>query len=488
MTALEQRAIRDAYFSAREIMDPQAREADLLGRLPDLIAHAMQAPGWRRRLDGIDPAGVTSRKTLARLPVLRKADLMRLQAECPPLGGLACVPASAFRRLFLSPGPVAEPEGHGPDWWGTARALHAAGLRRGDIAINCFSHHLTPGARFVESGLHAIGAAVIPGGVGNIDQQVDAICRHGATSYVGTPDFLKLLLDRAAESGKNMRTLTKGFVSGGALPSSLRAALSARGVSVFQGYASADLGLIAYETVPDDGLVLNEERLVEIVDPSSGAPVEPGAVGEIVVTRFDADYPMIRLSTGDLSAFKPGPSPCGRTNQRLTGWLGRADESAKVRACSSTPRRWWSSPAGFPRSRACASWFSARRTKTPSGSRPNARSPVRAWSRPSGRRSGMSPSSAARSCSRHRALSRRTAAASPTRAEPRPAAVTAHHHANTRGSGKVRLLRLMQFCARPAFLPGTGSPAAADPHPPGERTAIPPFGRGSLRLRPSRSR
>lgn len=241
------------------------------------------------------------------------------------------MPASAFRRLFLSPGPVAEPEGHGPDWWGTARALHAAGLRRGDIAINCFSHHLTPGARFVESGLHAIGAAVIPGGVGNTDQQVDAICRHGATSYVGTPDFLKLLLDRAAESGKNMRTLTKGFVSGGALPSSLRAALSARGVSVFQGYASADLGLIAYETVPDDGLVLNEERLVEIVDPSSGAPVEPGAVGEIVVTRFDADYPMIRLSTGDLSAFKPGPSPCGRTNQRLTGWLGRADESAKVK-------------------------------------------------------------------------------------------------------------------------------------------------------------
>lgn len=331
MTTLEQPAIRDAYFSAREIMDPRAREADLLGRLPDLIAHAMQAPGWRRHLDGIDPAGVTSRQAFARLPILRKADLMRLQAECPPLGGLACVPASAFRRLFLSPGPVAEPEGHGPDWWGTARALHAAGMRRGDIAINCFSHHLTPGARFVESGLHAIGAAVIPGGVGNTDQQVDAICRHGATSYVGTPDFLKLLLDRAAELGRDVGTLTKGFVSGAALPASLRAALWARGVSVLQGYASADLGLIAYETVPEAGLVLNEELIVEIVDPLTGALVEPGGVGEVVVTRFNPDYPMIRLSTGDLSAIKPGLSPCGRTNQRLAGWLGRADQSAKVK-------------------------------------------------------------------------------------------------------------------------------------------------------------
>lgn len=204
-------------------------------------------------------------------------------------------------------------------------------MRRGDIAINCFSHHFTPGARFVESGMHAIGAAVIAGGVGNTDQQVEAICRYGATSYLGTPDFLKLLLDRAADLGRDMPTLTKGFVSGAALPSSLRASLSARGVSVLQGYASADVGLIAYESVPDDGLVLNEERLVEIVDPSTGTSVEPGAVGEVVVTRFDADYPMIRLSTGDLSAVKPGLSPCGRTNQRLAGWLGRADQSAKVK-------------------------------------------------------------------------------------------------------------------------------------------------------------
>lgn len=331
MTALEQPVISDIYFSAREVMDPEAREWNLLGRLPGLVARAMQAPGWRRHLAGIDPGGVRDRQALACLPILRKADLMRLQAECPPLGGLTCAPVSSFKRLFLSPGPVAEPEGHGPDWWGTARGLHAAGMRRGDIAINCFSHHLTPGARFVESGMHAIGAAVIAGGVGNTDQQVEAICRYGATSYLGTPDFLKLLLDRAADLGRDMPTLTKGFVSGAALPSSLRASLSARGVSVLQGYASADVGLIAYESVPDDGLVLNEERLVEIVDPSTGTSVEPGAVGEVVVTRFGADYPMIRLSTGDLSAVKPGLSPCGRTNQRLAGWLGRADQSAKVK-------------------------------------------------------------------------------------------------------------------------------------------------------------
>ena len=321
----------DAYFSVREVMDPEARERDLLGRLPGLVARAMQAPGWHRHLDGVDPAGVADRQGLARLPILRKADLMRLQAECPPLGGFACAPVSSFKRLFLSPGPVAEPEGHGPDWWGTARGLHAAGMRPGDIAINCFSHHLTPGARFVESGMHAIGATIIAGGVGNTDQQVEAICRYGATCYLGTPDFLKLLLDRAAELGKSMRTLTKRFVSGAALPFSLRVSLSAHSVSVLQGYASADLGLIAYETVPEDGLVINEERIVEVVDPVTGAPVEPGAVGEVVVTRFNADYPMIRLATGDLSAVKPGLSPCGRTNQRLAGWLGRADQSAKVK-------------------------------------------------------------------------------------------------------------------------------------------------------------
>ncbi|MFG1299818.1 AMP-binding protein [Xanthobacter sp. V3C-3] len=324
-------AICDAYFSTREVVEPEAREQDLLGRLPGLVARAMQAPGWRRHLDGIDPSGVTNRPALAHLPILRKADLMRLQAEAPPLGGLACAPVSSFKRLFLSPGPVAEPEGHGPDWWGTARGLYAAGVRRSDIAINCFSHHLTPGARLVESGMHAIGATIIAGGVGNADQQVEGICRYGATCYLGTPDFLKLLLDRAADLGKSMRTLTKGFVSGAALPFALRAELSARGVSVLQGYASADLGLIAYETVPEDGLVLNEDRIVEIVDPVTGAPVEAGAVGEVVVTRFDANYPMIRLSTGDLSAIKPGLSPCGRTNQRLAGWLGRADESAKVK-------------------------------------------------------------------------------------------------------------------------------------------------------------
>jgi len=331
MTKLRPPSAPSVYFCAREVMDPEARERGLFARLPGLIAHAMQAPGWKRQLEGLDPRAVTDRNALGRLPILRKASLMQLQADHPPLGGLACAPASSFKRLFLSPGPVAEPEGDSPDWWGAARGLYAAGIRPGDVAINCFSYHLTPGARFVESGMHTIGATVIPGGIGNTDQQIEAIARYRATGYLGTADFLKILLDRAAELGKSTRTLSKAFVSGAALPSSLRSCFTAQGVSALQGYALADLGLIAYETVPEDGLVINEDRIVEIVHPVTCEPVEDGEVGEIVVTSFNNDYPMIRLATGDLSAIKPGQSTCGRTNRRLVGWLGRADQSAKVK-------------------------------------------------------------------------------------------------------------------------------------------------------------
>ncbi|CAL8981408.1 Phenylacetate-coenzyme A ligase [Rhodoplanes serenus] len=319
------------HYDTRESRDPALRERDLMARLPGLLAHAMQAPGWRRHLAGVDPAAVTARQALRALPLLRKSDLVGLQAADPPLGGFACVPTTAFRRLFVSPGPVAEPEGEGRDWWGMAAGLFAAGFRAGDVALNCFSYHLTPGAYLAESGLRALGGVVIPGGVGNTDQQVEAIRRYRPVGYLGTGDFLKIILDRAAETGRHCGSLTKAFTTGAALPPSLRAALADHGVAALQGYATADVGLIAYETIAETGLVVNEDRIVEIVRPGTGDPVPDGEIGEVVVTTFTRDYPMIRFATGDLSAVRPGRSDCGRTNIRLAGWLGRADQSAKVK-------------------------------------------------------------------------------------------------------------------------------------------------------------
>lgn len=327
------------HYDALETRAPEVRERDLLARLPGAVARAMQAPGWARHLAGIDPAAVTSREGLAQLPLLRKADLPRLQKEDPPFGGFNVTPPGKARRLYMSPGPIFEPEAHGQDFGGAARALFAAGLRPGDIVHNSFSHHLTPGAYMLEAGAHALGCAIIPGGVGNTEAQLEAIAQLRPTAYVGTPDFLKILLDRAAETGKDASSIKRGLVSGAALPASLRAALAARGVTVQQCYAVAETGVIAYESEARDGMIVNEDLIVEIVRPGTGDRVSEGEVGEVVVTTFNAHYPMIRLATGDLSALMPGLSPCGRTNMRLRGWLGRADQTAKVKGMFVRPEQ-----------------------------------------------------------------------------------------------------------------------------------------------------
>jgi phenylacetate-CoA ligase len=324
-------AERTEFYDSLETRDPQSRERELFAQLPGTIANAMQAPGWARQLAGIDPKSVTSRKALAALPVLRKADLKELQQKNPPFGGFAVTAPGKARRLLMSPGPIFEPEGHGKDWWGAARALHAAGFRPGDIVHNAFAYHLTPGGFILESGAHALGCAVIPGGIGNTEQQVEAIAILEPRGYTGTPDFLKILLDTAQKLGKDVSSLKRGLVSGAALPPSLRQELASRGVDVLQSYATAELGVIAYESQAREGMIVNETVLVEIVRPGTGDPVVDGEVGEVVVTSFNRDYPMIRLATGDLSAVLDGQSPCGRTNLRIKGWMGRADQTTKVK-------------------------------------------------------------------------------------------------------------------------------------------------------------
>jgi phenylacetate-CoA ligase len=329
--SMAESAKRTEFYDSLETRDPQSRERELFAQLPGTIANAMQAPGWARQLAGIDPKSVTSRKALAALPVLRKADLKELQQKNPPFGGFAVTAPGKARRLLMSPGPIFEPEGHGKDWWGAARALHAAGFRPGDIVHNAFAYHLTPGGFILESGAHALGCAVIPGGIGNTEQQVEAIAVLKPNGYTGTPDFLKILLDIAQKLGKDASSLKRGLVSGAALPSSLRQELASRGVDVLQSYATAELGVIAYESSAREGMIVNETVLVEIVRPGTGDPVVDGEVGEVVVTSFNRDYPMIRLATGDLSAVLAGQSPCGRTNLRIKGWMGRADQTTKVK-------------------------------------------------------------------------------------------------------------------------------------------------------------
>src|SRR5262245_24878498 len=291
----------------------------------------MRAPGWARHLAGVDPKAATSRAALARLPLLRKSDLPALQKQTPPFGGLNVLAPNQARRVMVSPGPIFELEGHRLDAAGVARALFAAGVRAGDIVHNAFSYHLTPGGWMLDDGAHALGCTIIPGGVGNTEQQIDVIAHLRASAYVGTPDFLKILLDTAQKSGKDLSCLKRALVSGAALPASLRDELTGRGVAVLQCYAAAETGVIAYETAAGAGLVVNENLLIEIVRPGTGEPVPDGEVGEVVVTTLNPDYPMIRLGTGDLSAVLPGPCPTGRTNTRIKGWLGRADQTAKVR-------------------------------------------------------------------------------------------------------------------------------------------------------------
>jgi phenylacetate-CoA ligase len=321
----------DRHYDSLEIRDPDDRERDFFGRLPDLIAVALSAPGWATQLAGLDPNAVTSRAALAKLPVLRKSELAMRQKERPPFGGFNVAATGRLRRLLMSPGPIFEPQGAGEDFWGVARALFAAGFRASDVVHNSFSYHLTPGGFMMETGAHALGCAVIPAGTGNTEQQIEAIEHFRPSAYLGTPDYLKILLDAAAKAGMDASSLKRALVSGAALPLSLRQELAARGVEVCQCYATADVGVIAYESEAREGMIVNETLLVEIVRPGTGDPVAAGEVGEVVVTCFNPDYPMIRLATGDLSAVLAGQSPCGRTNTRIKGWMGRANQTTKVK-------------------------------------------------------------------------------------------------------------------------------------------------------------
>ena len=326
------------HFDSLETRDPAAREKDLFARLPAQIAHAMTAPGWAKHLVGVDAKSVASRAALAKLPLLRKSALLSLQKDTPPFGGFNVTLPGKAKRLFMSPGPIFEPEGHTHDY-NASRALFAVGLRAGDVAINCFSYHLTPGAFILEAGVHALGCAVIPGGVGNTEAQLDAIAQLKPSAYVGTPDFLKVLLDAAAKAGKDASSIKRGLVSGAALPASLRKELGERGVAVKQCYAVAEAGVISYESDALEGMIVNEDIILEIVRPGTGDPVAEGEVGEVVVTTFNPDYPMIRLATGDLSAVLAGLSSCGRTNTRIKGWMGRADQTTKVKGMFVRPEQ-----------------------------------------------------------------------------------------------------------------------------------------------------
>ena len=319
------------YYDSLETRDPEAREANLFAALRDHLRAAMRAPAVARLLAGTDPDAVTNRDALAGLPVIRKSELMALQADSPPFGGLTSGAIEEFSNVFASPGPIFEPMPRRPDPFRMARALFAAGVRKGDLVHNTFSYHFTPAGAMLESGARAIGCTVFPAGVGQTELQVQAIARLRPNAYVGTPSFLNILLDKAVELGADVSSITKGLVSGEALPPSLRAAIRERGVSVLQCYAVADVGLIAYESPALEGMVLDEGVILEIVRPGTGDPVAEGEVGEIVVTPLNPDYPLVRFATGDLTAVMPGTSPCGRTNTRVRGWMGRADQTTKVR-------------------------------------------------------------------------------------------------------------------------------------------------------------
>jgi phenylacetate-CoA ligase len=326
-----------AHFDAEEAREPAAREAALLGRLPAFIAYARAAaPGWARHLREIGAGDISSREALAALPLLRKSDLPALQRSDPPFGGL--VTRQAVARIMVSPGSIYEPQAAGPDPWRMARALFAAGFRSGDLVHNAFSYHLTPAGFMLDEAARALGCTVVPAGTGNTEQQAEAAIRLGSSGYIGTPDFLKVLLDKAVELGGGPCGIVRALVSGGALFAPLRADYAARGVAVLQCYATAELGLIAYESAADSGLIVTEGVLVEIVRPGTGDPVPEGDVGEVVVTNFDETYPLIRFATGDLSAVMPGLSACGRTGTRLSGWMGRADQTTKVKGMFVHPR------------------------------------------------------------------------------------------------------------------------------------------------------
>jgi phenylacetate-CoA ligase len=336
-------AVRPIFFDRLENRPPKKREAALMAELPRLVAHAKRrAPGFARILSDVEPGKIKTRKALAALPVTRKSDLATLQKEIPPLGGLNATPVEKLGKLFISPGPIYDPEGRGKNWWRTARGLFAGGFRAGDRVLNTFAYHFTPAGSMLESGAAALGCTVIPSGTGQTEMQVAAIRDLGINAFVGTPSFLKLIVEKADELKTDISSLKKAQVGAEYLPPALRKSLHERGIRVSQCYASADLGLIAYESLsadgtPNEGMIVDEGLLLEIVRPGTGDPVAAGEVGEVVITSFNKDYPLIRFATGDLSAVLAGTSPCGRTNVRIKGWMGRADQSTKVRAMFVTP-------------------------------------------------------------------------------------------------------------------------------------------------------
>ena len=321
-----------SFYDPLETRDPDEREADLMDKLARQVAHAKETTHYYfQSLAGISPFECTTREALAKLPLTRKRDLIDLQKKTPPFGGLNSLARHRAKRVFASPGPIYELQGMEMDHWRMARVLYAAGFRSGDLVHNCFSYHFTPGAFLMEGGARKLGCAVFPGGVGQTEQQVQAMVDLRPECYVGTPSFLRIIVEKAEELGADISSLKKAVVSGEALPGVTRDWLSERGITVRQCYATADIGAIGYETDAEEGLVVEEGLLLEIVRPGTGEPVAAGEVGEVVVTTFNPDYPLIRFATGDLSAIMPGRSSCGRTNIRLKGWMGRADQTTKVK-------------------------------------------------------------------------------------------------------------------------------------------------------------
>ena len=326
------------HYDALETRAPEVREAALLAALPAQVAHARaHAPALAEWLKDVVPSGVNSRASLAQLPVVRKYELLARQQASRAAGGSVFGGFStlgfgkAMPRVFASPGTIYEPEGTRADYWRMARAMFAAGFRPGELIHNCFSYHFTPAGSMMETGAHALGCTVFPGGTGQTEQQVSAMTELQPAGYIGTPSFLKIILEKAAEMGVPLPSVRKALVSGEAFPPSLRDWMTAHGVDAYQCYATADVGLIAYETAAREGLVLDEGVIVEIVRPGTGDPVPEGEVGELVITTLNPDYPLIRFGTGDLSAILPGMCPTGRTGQRIKGWMGRADQTTKIR-------------------------------------------------------------------------------------------------------------------------------------------------------------
>lgn len=326
------------FFDELETRKPEAREEAYASALPQQVARAQALPGYGGSLSAVDAAAVTSVADLASLPVLRKSALVEAQSASYPFGGLTTRAPSGFTHIFQSPGPIYEPGGGEHDWWRMGRFLNACGIGQGDIVQNCFGYHLTPAGMIFESGARAVGAAVLPAGTGQTELQARAAHDVGVTAYAGTPDYLKVILDKADTMGLKLN-ITKAAVGGGALFPSLRQEYADRGISCLQCYATADLGNIAYESEAMDGMIVDENVIVEIVRPGTGDPVAPGEVGEVVVTTLNPDYPLIRFATGDMSAVLEGESPCGRSNMRIKGWMGRADQTTKIKGMFVRPEQ-----------------------------------------------------------------------------------------------------------------------------------------------------